>query len=225
MKYVFKNLILQSGTVPMTARSHQGEPYSWITAELFNESDPFGNPARLPRFYILSETLVTMFKPYCEPLTGPNVAPGTLKVNEVSINKAIAEGTCPDIMHISNVFMVEWPLAEPYVRLDRASRQPVTNKDGRITPVQSLTLYLKKTFDPDTNEWQWVEAPADVARRVLERSYQPANTIQPSAAAQPAATEPQAPAAQTAEQIAAAAQAQVAALTGAQPAATTTAPF
>lgn len=184
MKYRLKNLIYQEGVTPADARSHANEKYAWITAELFNAADPFGNPSRLPRFYIMEPGLVEMYKPYMEPIPGQ---PGQMKVNEVSILKAISEGACMDIMNIGNVFMVEWPLGEKYVRLDRTTRQPVLNKDGIMVPTETLVLYLKKSFDPDTNEWQWVESPSSVAQRVLSRSYKPLAQIEGATAA-PATT-------------------------------------
>lgn len=211
MKYRLKNLVYQEGITPADARSHANEKYSWITAELFNNNDPFGNPNRLPRFYIMEPGLIELYKPYMEPLAGQ---PGQMKVNEVSIMKAIADGTCPNIMDISNVFMVEWPLGEKYVRLDRTTRQPVLNKDGIMTPTETLVLYLKKVLDPDTNEWSWVESPSSVAQRVLSRSYKPLALIAPEQAPSAQATQSeQAPsAAESPDERAARLKAELAAL-------------
>jgi hypothetical protein len=181
MKYKLQNLIYQEGVTPADARSHKNEKYAWITAELFNEADPFGNPARLPRFYIMEPGLIERFKPYLEPIPGSD----SKKVNEASMQEAINKGDCLPLLTVSNVFMVEWPLAEPYVRLDRETKQPILNKNGDIVPISTLVLYLKKTQDVDTNEWQWVESPASVATRVLSRSYRPLALIQ---GANPAAT-------------------------------------
>lgn len=190
MKYKLTNLIYQEGTTPADARSHANEKYAWITAELFNEADPFGNPARLPRFYVMEPGLIERFKPYLEPIPGSQAK----KVNEASMQAAIDKGDCLPLLTISNVFMVEWPLAEPYVRLDRETKQPVLTKQGDLVRVDTLVLYLKKTLDPDSAEWQWVESPASVAQRVLARSYRPlaliTGTANPTAAGTTAPTEP-----------------------------------
>ena len=190
MKYKLQNLVYQEGITPADARSHANEKYAWITAELFNEADPFGNPARLPRFYIMEPGLIERFKPYLEPIPGSQAK----KVNEASMQEAIDKGECLPLLSVSNVFMVEWPLAEPYVRLDRETKQPVLTKQGDLARVDTLVLYLKKTLDSDSAEWQWVESPASVATRVLARSYRPlaliTGTANPTAAGTTAPPEP-----------------------------------
>lgn len=218
MQYKLTNLILREGVVPQTARSHQGEKYQWITAELYNELDPFGNPTRLPRYFIMQDNLIKAYEPYLEPAIG---IPGAKKVNEASMQQAITEGKCPDLLHITNVFMVEWPLSESYVRLDSTTHKPILSQNGAIIPVTHLTLYLKKVLDTDTNEWVWQESPSQVANRVLQRNYAPVANIQvgsptvaaPALAEQApvapsAATEASQPAAERAAQL----QAELAAL-------------
>lgn len=190
MKYQLKNIRLSSGTV-QTQGIHFGEKYQWLSAELYNDEDIFANPARLPRFYCMTDAVIELYKPYAKPDTTPGAIAGTLLVDEALLKQAITDGKTPgDLLHISQVHTYIYDLDTTYARVYRAdvldpqTRTVVHKKNdfikgsnNEVVPVTQLMLYLKKRYDAEAaavdpqKAWQWVENPAEVARRVIERSY------------------------------------------------------
>lgn len=203
MKYLLKNIRISGGTV-QTPGQYQGQKYQWLQAELFNDEDIFANPSRLPRFYNMTDQVINMYKPYAKQDPKETVAEGqepTLIVDEKALSEAIAKGECPDILHVNQVHRYNYPLDAPYARVYRRDVKDaktgatlhkagefITGQQGEIVPVTELPLYLKKGRDNETNEWNWVEEPSIVARRLLERSYKRYVVKQPTATAPAAET-------------------------------------
>jgi len=198
MKYLLKNIRISGGTV-QTPGQYQGQKYQWLQAELFNDEDVFANPSRLPRFYNMTDQVINMYKPYAKQDPNEIVAEGqepTLIVDEKALSEAIAKGDCPDILHVSQIHRYNYPLSAPYARVYRRDVKDaksgailfkagdfVRGQQGEIVPVTELPLYLKKGRDNETNEWDWVEDPSIVARRLLERNYKRYITTAPAAPA------------------------------------------
>lgn len=199
MKYKLQNIRITKGN------NSRGE-YAWLQADLFNDADPFANPARLPRYYNMTDAVIAMYDKYTEQVTENGETFN--KVNEASLVEAIKNGETPDILHIDHIFAVEYPLPEYYARVYRTDRIEngiligkagdfITGKNGEVIPTNTLTLYLKKGYDPDSNEWVFVERPEQVARRVLERNYkryelktQQAEATAPAMSPEPPTTAP-----------------------------------
>lgn len=177
MKYLLKNITIFEG------KNSRGA-YSWLQAELFNDADVFANPAQLPRYYNMTQQVVDIYKPYTErDNQRSNNELTVLVVNETSFKEAIAKGEIPDYGHIDQIFSVTVPLTAMYARIYKTDRYDannnligkagdfIRNANGEVVPQNSLTIYIKKGFDPNTNEWTWVEAPEQAARRILARNY------------------------------------------------------
>lgn len=178
MKYLLKNITILSGT------QSNGTKYNWLQADLFNDEDIFGNPARLPRYYCMTDVVIDMYQKYAVDDT---TRPGIKVVNEASVKEAIAKGEIGDILHINQIHAITMPLPAEYARIYRTQVKDATTgavlhdkgdyilAEGQTepVPVSSITLHIKKYFDSETNEYSWVEDPHSVLRRVLERNYKP----------------------------------------------------
>ena len=213
MKYLMKNILITEGT-------NSRGVYRWLQADLFNDDDIFDNPAQLPRYYNMTPQVIDLFMPAAEKdadLSDDNVS--VYKVNESSMKEAIQNGKHAngsiipgDVLHIDRIFPLEMPLTGVWGRINRRDivndKGVVTAKkgefrkgeNGEITPITSITLYLKKN-----KENNWVDNPQQILARVLERGYRRLTDEYKDAAATPGvATEAPTTAAPkyTAEQIA-----------------------
>lgn len=190
MKYKLQNIHI------FTGKNSRGD-YAWLQADLFNEIDPFNNPNPTPRYYSMTPAVIALYDKFKEPTKDDKgiLIPNDFTVNEASVLEAINSTDpttkIPDILHIDHVFRYTYALEGSWIRKYRTD---VTDADGHIlhkagepiiangasapVPVTSIPLYLKKGMDSDTGEWDWVDAPEIVARRVLERSYMPAEPTQ-----------------------------------------------
>lgn len=218
MNYRLTNLFLHEGIVTKENSVYNGQTYMWVSAQLYIEKRG-ANPARLPAFFFMQTDDCKPYKKYCEPV--PN-QPGLFKVNEVSLQKDITDGKALDqfglpcdLLHVSDVFAITLPTAEPMVRLDNTGK-PVLSKNNDIIPVTSITLHLMKIRDDNTGEMVWSEEPETAKNNILQRSYAPyskySNTPKTQMAAAPADPAPAAPAAETDAERKARLEAELAAL-------------
>lgn len=191
MRYLLKNITIYE-------RTNTRGSYKWLYANLFNDADVFANPSPLPSYYMVLPEMVEMYTPYTKLDTSRTTADQKVyTIDEAAINTAIGENKIPDLMHIDHVFAITLPLPKTYARVHKSDRIEnnmlvakagdfVKNSQGEITPVNTLTLYIKKRFDPEiqdaTKQWDWVRAPEDVMRDTISRSYKEYNVA-------PAATE------------------------------------
>lgn len=185
MKYKLTNLVITKGT------NKQGE-YVWMRVELENESDIFANAfnSNRPSMNIFDQDLIKQyFMPYAEPNAE---RPGTFKVNEESVKKAMEEGKCPDILHMNNVFSVTMPLPQPYGRIYRADVKDTATgaivhkkgdwviPEGQTTPtaITQLTLNVRMCIDNETGERSYPAngSPDRILRNTLETMYRPIPT-------------------------------------------------
>ena len=207
MRYLLKNVTIYERT---NARGN----YKWLYANLFNDADIFANSNPLPTYYMVLEEMVEMYTPYAKPDASRTTADQKVyTLDETAIYKDINENKIPDIMHIDHVFAITLPLPRTYAKVHKSDRIEnnmlvakagdfVRNSQGEITPVNTLTLYIKKRFDPEiqdvTKQWDWVRAPELVMRDTISRSYKEYN-IAPVAteAVQDTAPAPETTSAQT----------------------------
>lgn len=174
-----QNILIHEGT-------NSRGTYRWLQADLFNDDDIFDNPVQLPRYFNMTPQVINLFMPAAEKDNDASDTNITIyKVNEATVNEAIKAGKYNDgtlvhgdILHIDRIFPLEMPLSGIWGRINR---QTITNdkgdiiakkgefrrgENGEVTPVTSITLYLKKN-----KEGNWVDNPQQILGRVLERSY------------------------------------------------------
>lgn len=103
---------------------------------------------------------------------------------EIKKGKAIEEVVPDEFRMIDNVFKVNVPLGDKYVRLYRKTE---TGKDGKVlhragdivmledgkTPAiyDSLQVLAVKFEDDDTGEMQWLQSPESIVRSMINRGY------------------------------------------------------
>lgn len=204
--------------------TNQRGAYRWLFGHLYDDSDPYGNPDPLPGYYNTSDKVVNMWLPFAKIDAQRTTAEQKVyTIDEAKLQEAIKkglsgeEGGIPDIAHIDHVFAVVVPLPGTYARVHKSDRivnnelvakkgDFVKNKNGEVTPINSLTLYIKKKFDPELVDpktgqvgcWSWVRQPEDVMRDTISRSYkvyQPTSQAPQEATAAPSAPKVEAPAA------------------------------
>lgn len=207
MKYRMVNILIFKG------KNSRGQ-FSYAQSDLKLE-DPRLRQSRTPRFYMLDDDTTKLYEPYAEAVTDAAILnqyrvgkiEQVLKVNEVSLQKAIDEGKCIDLLHIDNIVRYTYELDEPWAPI--YNRDTVVNgitykagdfrrgDNGEIVPVKALILYIARYFDPDTNTWEYLDPPEEVAHRILERGYKRYTTTPPTVAveatvngAEPATTDP-----------------------------------
>lgn len=179
MKYLLQNIQITEG------KNSRGI-YRWLQADLFNDEDVFDNPAQLPRYYNMTPQVIDLFMPAAEKDTELSTSEITVyKINEATVHEAVAnkqyDANHPipgDILHVDRVFPIEMPLSGIWGRINRRDITDSTGniiakkgefrkgQNGEVTPVTSITLYIKKNRDND-----WVDRPDQVLARVLERGY------------------------------------------------------
>lgn len=177
MKYLLKNIVITKGT------NSRGE-YKWMRCDLYNDSDKFANPARLPQHFIFNEEVIADYEPYATP---DPTRPGSMVVDTKKMAEDIKKGVLEDMLHITQIHCVVLPLPQLYARVYRTDVKNATGQVehragefvksqlGEVIPVDKIAIYGKKYFDPETSEYKWVEEPVVTLRNILSRSYKAYN--------------------------------------------------
>ena len=185
MKYLLKNIVITKGT-------NSRGTYKWMRCDLYNDIDKMANPARLPQYFIFNEDVIEDYEKYAVPDAS---RPGSFTVDAKKMLEDIKNGTLEgDPLHITQIHCVVMPLPQLYARVYRTDVKNATGQTehkagefvksqmGEIIPVDKIAIYGKKYFDPEVNEYKWVEEPVTTLRNILSRSYKAYN---PTGAVQP----------------------------------------
>lgn len=211
MRYLLKNVTIYE-------RTNTRGAFRWLFANLYDDRDPYGNPDPLPSYYNTSDEVVALWMPFAViDNSRTNTEQKVYNIDNVKLQDAIKKGIAgeeegiPDITHLDHVFAIRVPLPGTYARVHKSDRivnnqlvakkgEFIKNSQGEITPVTSLTLYIKKKFDPEaedpTQQWTWVRQPEDVMRDTISRSYKmynPPSLVQAAPAPERPQTQPPTP--------------------------------
>lgn len=200
MKYKLQNVRINRGF------NSRGQ-YEWLQAQLFNDAQPWANPARLPVLTSMTQAYIDMFK-----------EPGDTNLKEIpeyrveqngKVTTQVFEVTkVPETVdHVDHVYTMVQPLQGLWRQVYRRDTTingvvmpkgtPRLGTNGKPLPaVSSLRITMMQGFDPDRNVWYDIENPEDIANLILERGYEQIEVQ----AAQPAisAAEPAQPSASAA---------------------------
>ena len=199
MNYVLQDIFVYKG------KNSRGD-YYWAQGSLFYEEDPYDNPSQLPIYPILNPIIVNQLRKVAT--VDPNDNSRAI-VDIAKLQKAIDEkkfedeSECRfDLLHIKNVYPHDIKLNGVWARIARrpttveltngSSRiiQPgqfLIGKNGTITPVTELRIYIKHNADGNA-----VENPNDVVNRILERRYKPLMDVEPTDVNRPSTPEAEA---------------------------------
>lgn len=198
MNYILQDLYIYKG------KNSRGD-YYWAQGSLFYEEDPYDNPSTLPIYPILNQVIVDQLRKVAKPdpqadPSRPRAIVDIAALQQAINDKKFQDGTeCRfDLLHVRNVFPHTIKLNGIWAHvatrpveitmLDGTKKTIPTGafipgKNGSITPVTELRVYIKHNADGNP-----VEEPTAVVNRILERRYKPLteigtmNTNQPSSA-------------------------------------------
>lgn len=195
MEYKLQNIVI--GSAKHTNGARAGQSYEYIYCQLFNDADMWGNKqyeSQLPTYHTTQKAVIDAYRPYAT-IQMPN-NPSAKMVDEKALKKDIDEGKVPDLLHLNQLFVVEYPVGYPVARIYRndvfdektgaklhSAGDYVTNSFGEVVPATSISVVVKKTFDKDLNTWEYVDKPYERAQFELSRNYRRYDMAQPSAAA------------------------------------------
>ena len=176
MKYQLKQVRINRGI------NSRGS-YEWLQAQLYNDAQPWANPARLPVLTSMTQAYIDMFK-----------EPGDTNLKEIPEYRVEQNGkvvlqvfeltSVPEaVSHVDHVYTMVQPLNGLWRQIYRRDTTvngvtmpkgtPRIGTNGKPLPaVSSLRIVMRQYFDPDRNIWDDVENPEDIANLILERGYE-----------------------------------------------------
>ena len=193
MKYLLQNVRINRGT------NSRGQ-YEWLQAQLYNDAQPWANPARLPVLTSMTQAYIDMFKEQNDANL-KEIPEYRVEVNGKVMLQVFELIRVPEaVSHVDHVYTMVQPLNGWWRQVYRRDTvvngvtmpkgTPRIGTNGKPLPaVSSLRIVMRQYFDPDRNIWDDVENPEDIANLILERGYEQIEiaAAQPTAGAAPAA--------------------------------------
>lgn len=190
MKYLLRNVRINRGW------NSRGQ-YEWLQAELFNDAQPWANPARLPQMPSMTQEYINMFKEEGDANL-KEIPEYRIEENGKVVFQVFQVERVPDaVKYVDHVYTMVQPLNGLWrpvyrrattvngVQYPRGAARIGAN--GKPMPAtRSLRIVMRQAFDPDFNKWVDIENPEDIANLILERSYEQVE----EQAAQPIANAP-----------------------------------
>lgn len=176
MKYQLQNVRINRGF------NRRGK-YEWLQAQLFNDAQPWANPARLPVLTSMTQAYIDMFKepqdanlkelPEYRVTQGDKIVLQVFEVTKV-----------PEIVdHVDHVYTMVQQLKGLWRQIYRRDTTvngvvmpkgtPRIGTNGKPLPaVSSIRITMRQAYDEDRNMWVDIENPEDIANTILERGYE-----------------------------------------------------
>lgn len=176
MKYKLQNVRINRGF------NSRGQ-YEWLQAQLFNDAQPWANPARLPVLTSMTQAYIDMFK--AENNTNLKEIPEYRVESNGKVVLQVFEVTdVPEAVgHVDHVYTMVQPLKGLWRQIYRRDTTvngvvmpkgtPRIGTNGKPLPaVSSLRITMRQAYDEDRNMWVDIENPEDIANLILERGYE-----------------------------------------------------